>query len=71
MEEMDGKSISDNESDTSTTKIGEETNSDGEDGAQEISTHDDGGGELHHEIEDNFLQMILTSAGDGTSLFTS
>jgi len=41
---MDGTNISDNESDTNTTKIREETNSDGEDRAQEISIHDNGGG---------------------------
>jgi len=68
---MDGKNTSDNESNTAPTKTGEATNRDGEDGAQDIYTHDDGGGKVHHATEDNFLQMILNSAVDGTSLFTS
>jgi len=68
---MDGKYTSDNESDTNPSKIGEATNRDGEEGAQEIYTHDDGRGEVQHASEDNFLQMILNSTGDGTSLFTS
>ena len=65
------KNISDNESDTATSKIGEATNRDWEEGAQEIYTHDDGGREVQHATEDTFLQMILNSEGDGTYFFTS
>ena len=68
---MDGKNTSDNESNTAPSKIGEATNRDGEKGAQEVYTHDNGGGEVHHAKEDTFLQMILNSVGDGTSFFTS
>jgi len=32
---------------------------------------DDCEGKIHYTTEDNLLHMILTSAGDGTSLFTS
>jgi len=67
----DGAHISDDVDAPTNMEVGDETTKDGEVRAEADETQDASEQETYYETEDTFLEMISSSAGDGTSLFTS